>query len=217
GEMSMIAPGKVTIPWSTRMIDQLVRTKDHRRMDIEIGSGHAGPAGTPRVVKVHDAKTRLSELLRDVEQGAEITISRGSLAVARPGCLSGLGLARWGSSTTSCLTRAAANCRRSSSRPGSDEVEILVDTHALIWGLTDGSRLGPAAGEVLADSDTIVWVSAASAWEIATKVRIGKMPGAAHLVVDFGEHLRRWYASALGIEPADALHAGVMDWPHRDP
>src|SRR5699024_11740557 len=80
----------------------------------------------------------------------------------------------------------------------------------------DGSRLGPAAGEVLADSDTIVWVSAASAWEIATKVRIGKMPGAAHLVVDFGEHLRRWYASALGIEPADALHAGVMDWPHRD-
>src|SRR5690625_5574795 len=27
----------------------------------------------------------------------------------------------------------------------------------------------------------------------------------------------RWYASALGIEPADALHAGVMDWPHRDP
>lgn len=96
-------------------------------------------------------------------------------------------------------------------------MEILVDTHALIWGLTDESRLGPAAGEVLADSDTIVWVSAASAWEIATKVRIGKMPGAAHLVVDFGEHLRRWYASALGIEPADALHAGVMDWPHRDP
>lgn len=79
----MIAPGKVTIPWSTRMIDQLVRPKDHRRMDIEIGSGHAGPAGTPRVVKVHDAKTRLSELLRDVEQGAEITISRGSRAVAR--------------------------------------------------------------------------------------------------------------------------------------
>src|SRR5690625_6739804 len=81
--MSMIAPGKVTIPWSTRMVDQRVRPKDHRRMDIEIGSGHAGPAGTLRVVKVHDAKTRLSELLRDVVQGAEITISWGSGAVAR--------------------------------------------------------------------------------------------------------------------------------------
>ena len=36
-----------------------------------------------RVVKVHDAKTRLSELLREVEEGSEITISRGSRAVAR--------------------------------------------------------------------------------------------------------------------------------------
>ena len=62
-----------------------------------------------------------------------------------------------------------------------------------------------------------VWASAASAWEIATKVRIGKMPGAEHLVVDFGEYLQRWYASALGIEAADALHAGVMEWGHRDP
>src|SRR5690625_2417028 len=65
---------------------------------------------------------------------------------------------------------------------------------------------------MLADSDMVVWVSAASAWEIATKVRIGKMPGAEHLVVDFGEYLRRWYASALEIEAADALHAGVLDW-----
>ena len=70
---------------------------------------------------------------------------------------------------------------------------------------------------MLADPDTDVWVAAASAWEIATKVRIGKMPGAEHLVVDFGEYLRRWYASELGVEAADALHAGVMEWGHRDP
>lgn len=42
-----------------------------------------GSADQPRVVTVHDAKTRLSELLREVEQGSEITISRGSRAVAR--------------------------------------------------------------------------------------------------------------------------------------
>src|SRR5690625_3720444 len=70
---------------------------------------------------------------------------------------------------------------------------------------------------MLADSDMVVWVSAASAWEIATKVRIGKMSGAEHLVVDFGEYLRRWYASALENEAADALHAGVLEWGHRDP
>lgn len=37
----------------------------------------------PRTVKVQDAKTRLSELLREVEEGAEITISRGRTPVAR--------------------------------------------------------------------------------------------------------------------------------------
>ena len=52
-------------------------------MSSDTGSRHTGLTGTPRVVKVHEAKTRLSELLRDVEQGSEITISRGDQAVAR--------------------------------------------------------------------------------------------------------------------------------------
>src|SRR5699024_11761863 len=47
--------------------------------------------------------------------------------------------------------------------------------------------------------------------------RTGRRPGAAHRVVAFGGPLRRWYASALGLEPADALHAGGLDWPHRAP
>lgn len=52
-------------------------------MSIGIERNVGGPADQPRVVKVHDAKTRLSELLREVEQGSEITISRGNRAVAR--------------------------------------------------------------------------------------------------------------------------------------
>jgi len=52
-------------------------------MGIGIERDANGSAEKPRVVKVHDAKTRLAELLREVEQGSEITISRRSRAVAR--------------------------------------------------------------------------------------------------------------------------------------
>ena len=64
-------------------------------------------------------------------------------------------------------------------------MELLVDTHVLIWGLSQPERLSSAATEVLADPDVVVLVSAATAWELATKVRIGKLPGGEHLVLDY--------------------------------
>jgi PIN domain nuclease of toxin-antitoxin system len=96
-------------------------------------------------------------------------------------------------------------------------MEVLVDTHVLLWAMTEPERLTAAAEEALADLDTSVWVSAASSWEIATKVRIGKLPGAEFLVVDYGEHLRRWHAESIPILSADALVAGSLVWEHRDP
>lgn len=96
-------------------------------------------------------------------------------------------------------------------------MELLVDTHALIWAMTEPERLSAAAEEVLADPDTVVWVSAASAWEIATKTRIGKLPGGEVLVVDYGGNLERWFAFSLSIEAPDSLLAGSLTWEHRDP
>jgi len=94
---------------------------------------------------------------------------------------------------------------------------VLADTHVLLWAMTDPSKLTSPAEAVISDLDTEVLVSAATAWEIATKVRIGKLPEAEFLVLDFGEHLRRGYFEALPIESADALVSGTLAWGHRDP
>jgi PIN domain nuclease of toxin-antitoxin system len=54
-------------------------------------------------------------------------------------------------------------------------VNLLLDTHALLWFLVDDDRLNPATRELLADPLNDVSVSAASAWEIAIKASLGKL------------------------------------------
>jgi PIN domain nuclease of toxin-antitoxin system len=74
-----------------------------------------------------------------------------------------------------------------------------------------------SAREAIADQQTVVLVSAASVWEIATKVRIGKLAGAMHVV----EHLREILESQdfyhLPISLDHARRAGLMPCAHRDP
>lgn len=94
---------------------------------------------------------------------------------------------------------------------------VLVDTHILLWAMTDPSKLTSPAEAVVSDLDTEVLVSAATAWEISTKVRIGKLPEAEFLVLDYGDHLRRGHFGTLPIDSADALVSGTLAWGHRDP
>lgn len=94
---------------------------------------------------------------------------------------------------------------------------VLLDTHALVWALSAPSRLGVTAGPLIRSRSTELVVSAASAWELATKVRIGKMPSAANVLDSYGEHLERLGASELPITRRHALLAGSMQWDHRDP
>lgn len=100
---------------------------------------------------------------------------------------------------------------------GRGVTDLLVDTHVLLWAMAEPEKLTPAADEALADPDTVVRVSPASAWEIATKVRIGKLPGAESLVLDYAQHLESWYATPLQIDSADSILAGSLAWNHRDP
>ncbi len=58
-------------------------------------------------------------------------------------------------------------------------MNLLIDTHVLVWWLGDEPRLGPTAAAAIADPKNAVWVSAASAWEIGIKTALGRM--------DFGE------------------------------
>lgn len=55
-------------------------------------------------------------------------------------------------------------------------MKVLLDTHALLWWLLDDPELSPNARACIASRENEVLASAASAWEIATKVRLGKLP-----------------------------------------
>ncbi|MCG8556444.1 MAG: type II toxin-antitoxin system VapC family toxin [Proteobacteria bacterium] len=72
-------------------------------------------------------------------------------------------------------------------------MSFLLDTHVWPWWLLDDGRLSPRARATVADPDNTVFVSAASAWEIATKHR----PSAQVLVQDMGARTR----SKRSLEP----------------
>jgi PIN domain nuclease of toxin-antitoxin system len=96
-------------------------------------------------------------------------------------------------------------------------VQVLLDTHALLWWLSDDPALTKPARKIIADTRNIVFVSAASAWEIATKVRLGKLPSAAELAADFTGHLEREGFQILAISGEHAIRAGLLPGVHKDP
>ena len=94
---------------------------------------------------------------------------------------------------------------------------LLLDTHALLWWLDGDERLSAAARVAIAEPDRPVLVSAASAWEITTKHRLGKLPGAEAVAQDIGGCIAAQGFTALAITMADAERAGRLPGPHRDP
>lgn len=70
-------------------------------------------------------------------------------------------------------------------------MRVLLDTHALLWWLAGDRQLSKKAKAAIADEDNEVRVSAASAWEIATKYRLGRLPGAEVLALDFARQVER--------------------------
>ncbi len=96
-------------------------------------------------------------------------------------------------------------------------MKILLDTCALIWATLSPSFLSPEARNVVTDERNVIVVSAASAWEIATKVRIGKLPDAENLERSFFEVMEIAGYNLLSIDTADALRAGRLPAAHRDP
>ena len=96
-------------------------------------------------------------------------------------------------------------------------MRALLDTHALLWWLSDDPALSQPARKFIAETRNTAVVSAASAWEIATKVRLGKLPTAANLAADFEGYLEREGFEALAISAAHAIRAGLLAGAHKDP
>jgi PIN domain nuclease of toxin-antitoxin system len=96
-------------------------------------------------------------------------------------------------------------------------LRALLDTHALLWWLSDDPALTRPARKIIADTKNTVVVSAASAWEIATKVRLGKLPTAADLVADFCAQIDREGFHCLAISAEHGIRGGLLPGPHKDP
>jgi PIN domain nuclease of toxin-antitoxin system len=96
-------------------------------------------------------------------------------------------------------------------------MRYLLDTHSLIWWWNDDPRLSLAAREAIAEPDNEIWVSAVSAWEIATKARIGKLTDMPDAVARYPVLITRNRFRALAIDAGHALRAGQYPQLHRDP
>ncbi|MFZ4536431.1 type II toxin-antitoxin system VapC family toxin [Propionivibrio sp.] len=96
-------------------------------------------------------------------------------------------------------------------------MRFLLDTHALLWWLTDDPKLSPRAKEAIADEANTIMISAASAWEIATKYRLGKLDIAAEVVPRFNELIEADGFEHLPVTYLHALKAAGYGLDHRDP
>lgn len=96
-------------------------------------------------------------------------------------------------------------------------VNILLDSHAFLWWLDDDKRLSRRARSIIADAENRVYVSAASVWEIAIKVALGKLADRDGAVPRLPSILVERGMLALPILPSHAVEAARLPLEHRDP
>jgi len=96
-------------------------------------------------------------------------------------------------------------------------VKLLLDTHALLWWILDTKELSRKARAAITSLNNEIYVSAATAWEIATKSRIGKLPSAEPFVHSMAESVDKLGFRELAISIDHAQRAGLLPGHHRDP
>ena len=96
-------------------------------------------------------------------------------------------------------------------------MKILLDTHAFLWWITDDSRLSLRAREAISNEENELFISAATGWEIAIKVRIGRLKLSDEPQRFVPEQLRLNAFKPLPIGMNHALHVSTLPDHHRDP
>ena len=96
-------------------------------------------------------------------------------------------------------------------------MRVLLDTHTLIWWMTTDPHLSRSARALIEEKGNVSLVSAVSAWEIATKVRLGRLPSASNLVQEFVADLALERIDILAVTADHGIRAGLLPGPHQDP
>jgi PIN domain nuclease of toxin-antitoxin system len=89
-------------------------------------------------------------------------------------------------------------------------MRLLLGTHTLLWGLAENSSLPASARRLIANENSDVLVSAASAWKIAPKVRLGKLSIAIDLAHDFSACLEQERFETLAVNAEHGIRAGLL-------
>jgi PIN domain nuclease of toxin-antitoxin system len=93
---------------------------------------------------------------------------------------------------------------------------LLLDTHAFLWWLDGDPSLSSRAKAAIA-ADPMVYVSGASAWEISTKARSGKLPDALDVAADVAGCIAREDFRPLAVSVEHGQRAGALPGPIKDP
>ena len=96
-------------------------------------------------------------------------------------------------------------------------MRLLLDTHTFLWWLAGDEALSSKSREGIETEAEAVFVSAASVWEISTKHRLGKLPGASAIVGAMAETIESQGFMGLAIGVRHGQAAGALPGPHRDP
>lgn len=96
-------------------------------------------------------------------------------------------------------------------------MRLLLDTHALLFWWSAPERLPGRVVSLLRDPGNECLVSAASAWEIATKYRIGKFPHGGRIVEQWEDRIAEDGLLELSMTARHARKAGTLPGEHRDP
>ena len=96
-------------------------------------------------------------------------------------------------------------------------MRLLLDTHAFLWWIEGNRRLPARARRAIQDGGNNKFVSAASAWEITTKYRLGKLPEASELAPNVADAIAGEGFEELPLTVEDGARAGALPELHRDP
>lgn len=96
-------------------------------------------------------------------------------------------------------------------------MRLLLDTQAYFWWRADPSRLSTLASEAIRDRANVVYVSAASVWELSIKSHAKGWEAARVVLLDLEDHLRAQGMLELPISVPHAREAGSLPLVHRDP
>ncbi len=96
-------------------------------------------------------------------------------------------------------------------------MRVLLDTHTLLWWIAEDARLSHKACDVMADGRNVLLVSAASGWEIAIKVGLGRIELPRPIAAFLSEQLRQNQMDVLPVQMSHALRVQELPPLHRDP